>query len=57
MSESFALMTLIGPRSAALSYSLDFILSAGGIVEIHKVTDPYFSDEDILDDLAEGAYP
>ena len=53
MSESFALMARIGPRSAALSYSLAFVLSGGGVVEICRATDPHFPDEDMLADLAE----
>ena len=53
MSDSFALMARIGPRSAALSYSLAFVLSGGGVVEIRKATDQHFPHEDMLEDLAE----
>jgi hypothetical protein len=53
MSDSFALMARIGPRSAALSYSLAFVLSGGGVVEIRKATDKHFPHDDMLEDLAE----
>ncbi len=51
MYDSFALMTRIGPRSAAVPYAIAFVLSAGGMVEIRGATDKYFSEEDVLDDL------
>lgn len=51
MSESFALMTAIGPRSAALPYALSFALSYGGMAEIRGVKPDDFSDEDMLADL------
>ena len=53
MSESYALMARIGPRSAALPYALAFALSGGGIVECREATDRYFPDEDMLPELAE----
>jgi hypothetical protein len=51
MSQSFALMAAIGPRSAALPYALSFALSYGGIAEIRGVKPGDFSDEDMLEDL------
>lgn len=51
MNDSFALMARIGPRSAAVPYAIAIVLSVGGMVEIRGVTDKYFSEEDVLDDL------
>ena len=53
MSDSFALMARIGPRAAALSYSLAFVLSGRGAAEISKATDKYFPHDDMLADLLE----
>ncbi|MEY4668221.1 MAG: hypothetical protein RL518_920 [Pseudomonadota bacterium] len=52
-SDSYALMSRIGPRSAALPVMLSFALSGKGVVEAHHVKLEHYPDEDYKADLKE----
>jgi hypothetical protein len=51
--ESYALMSCVGPRSAAIPVMLSFALSGKGVVEAHHVNVQDYSDEDYGADLDE----
>lgn len=50
---SYALMSRVGPRRAAIPVMLSFALSSGGTVEAHHLNPDHFSDEDYSSDLVE----
>jgi hypothetical protein len=52
-SESFALMSVVGPRSAATALMVSFALSSGGVVEVYHINTSDFDDIDYRADLDE----
>jgi hypothetical protein len=51
--DSYALMSRIGPRGAAIPLMLSFALSKGGVVEARHIDEQQLNDEDYKADLEE----
>jgi hypothetical protein len=51
--DSYALMSRIGPRSAAVPLMVSFALSGQGVVEAHHIDLTHYADEDYKADLDE----